>query len=240
MASERMRTGIAGLDEKMEGGYVPGSVYLVAGKSGTGKTQFCSSFLYAGAINGEVCLYITTEERVEDIHADILAMFNWDFASLEKKGLLYFLNIKPTLPEKEAGDVTKIIKAYVNAVTGKILEAIKKVQASRVVIDSISIIELFIEDKYMARVALLNLLERLRELGVTAVLSGEVPETSEGLSGSGIIEFLVDGVIRLDFVPVSEEFKRTLTIRKMRRTNHSTLIHPFEITKSGIRLVNLE
>ena len=97
---------------------------------------------------------------------------------------------------------------------------------------------MFIQDRYLARVALMGLTEHLRALGVTTVLTGEVSETSEGLSGSGIIEYLVDTVIRLDFVPVSEEFKRTVTIRKMRRTNHSTLIHPFEITKKGIRLVS--
>ena len=65
-------------------------------------------------------------------------------------------------------------------------------------------------------------------------------EGSEKLSGSGIIEFLVDGVIKLDFVPVTEEFQRTLVIRKMRRTNHSTMVHPFQITTSGIKVLKPE
>ena len=98
---------------------------------------------------------------------------------------------------------------------------------------------MFISDKYLARVALMGLTEHLRQLGVTTVLTGEIGETSDGLSGSGIIEYLVDGVLRLDFVPVSEDYKRTITIRKMRRTNHSTLIHPFEMTPNGIKLVNI-
>ena len=98
---------------------------------------------------------------------------------------------------------------------------------------------MFIDDKYLARVALLALTDKLREMGVTTIMTGEIPETSEGLSGSGIIEYLVDSVIKLDFVPVSEEYKRTLTIRKMRRTNHSTLIHPFEITSQGIKIIEV-
>jgi circadian clock protein KaiC len=85
-------------------------------------------------------------------------------------------------------------------------------------------------------VALASLLNKLREANVTAVLTGTVPETSEGLSGGGIIEFLVDTVILLEFVPVAEEHKRTLTIRKMRRTDHRTEIFPFDITPDGIKI----
>jgi len=82
--------------------------------------------------------------------------------------------------------------------------------------------------------------EKLKNLNVTAILVGTIPETSEALSGGGIIEYIADSVIKLDFVPVAEEFKRTLTIRKMRRTDHSVLIHPFEITKEGLKVVEIK
>jgi KaiC/GvpD/RAD55 family RecA-like ATPase len=77
-------------------------------------------------------------------------------------------------------------------------------------------------------------------LNITAVLTGSVPEGSEVLSSSGIIEFLTDSVMKLDFVPIAEEFKRTLNVRKMRRTDHSVLIHPFEITKNGVRVIEIK
>ncbi len=237
---ERVPTGIHGLDEKMEGGFVKGSVNLVVGKAGTGKTQFCSSFIYAGAMRGERGLYITTEEAVDGIKNDIKAMFGWDFDELEKQNLVRFVSIKPVFPERTTSeDITMITRSYVLNVINKISVAVRELGAQRLVIDSISVLEMFIDDKYLARVALMSLTDKLRQMGVTTVMSGEIPETSEGLSGSGIIEYLVDAVIKLDFVPVSEEFKRTLTIRKMRRTNHSTLIHPFEITKEGIKIIEI-
>lgn len=237
---ERISSGIQGLDELIEGGYVKGSVGLVVGKTGTGKTQFCSSYIYTGAINGESGLYVTTEERVEDIKADIMAMFSWDFDELIEKNMVSFLSIKPVYPDKPIGDeLNRITKTYIIDLMDKIAVAVQQLNAQRVVIDSISILEMFIQDKYLARVALMSLTEKLRALGVTTLMSGEIPETSEGLSGSGIIEYLVDMVLKLDFVPVSEEFKRTVTIRKMRKTNHSTLIHPFEITSNGVRIVNI-
>ena len=60
------------------------------------------------------------------------------------------------------------------------------------------------------------------------------------LSLSGIIEFFVDSVIKLEFMPVAEEFKRTMTVRKMRRTDHSIFIHTFEVTKSGLIIIEIK
>lgn len=237
---ERLSTGIIGLDEKIEGGVVKESITLIVGKTGTGKTQFCSSFIYSGALNNEPGVYITTEERVEDIKEDIRSMFNWNFTELEQRGLVKFTYVKAIFPEKPLGDeVNRITKSYLISIRSQIAEAIKAVNAQRVVLDSVSILELFLQDKYMARVMLFGLVEYFKAMGVTVLMSGEIPETSQGLTGSGIIEYLVDAVIKLDFVPVSEEFKRTLTIRKMRRTDHSTLIHPFEITPDGINVVKI-
>lgn len=237
---ERITTGIDGLDDKIQGGFVTGSVNLVVGKTGTGKTQFCASFLYAGAVNSEASVYITTEEREDDIKQDMLEMFGWDLNAMEQQKLLKFESVKPIFPDKPMGDdMNRITRSYLMNLTNTIAEAIRAVNAKRVVLDSISILEMFISDKYLARVALMGLTEHLRQLGVTTVLTGEIGETSDGLSGSGIIEYLVDGVLRLDFVPVSEDYKRTITIRKMRRTNHSTLIHPFEMTPKGLKIITI-
>ncbi|MFH7882411.1 MAG: ATPase domain-containing protein [Candidatus Aenigmatarchaeota archaeon] len=79
-----------------------------------------------------------------------------------------------------------------------------------------------------------------QSIDVTSILTGTVQEELNALSLSGIVEFLTDSIIKLDFVPIAEEFRRTLTIRKMRRTNHSVLIHPFKITKEGIKIIEIK
>ncbi len=236
---ERVKTGVIGLDSKIEGGFVKGSVNLITGKTGTGKTSFCCSFLYQGAKEGEPGLYITTEQRVEDIKNDIKAMFGWDFDKLEKKKLIKLVSIKPIFPNKDIEDINRLIRLYILNFLSQIEKNIKEIKAKRVVVDSVSIIEMFIKDEYISRVALSSLTEKLRELGVTSLLTGTIPEASESLSGGGIIEYIVDTVIKLDFVPVAEEYKRTLNVRKMRRTNHSTMIHPFTVTKEGMKIIEL-
>jgi KaiC/GvpD/RAD55 family RecA-like ATPase len=238
---ERIKTGIIGLDDKIEGGFVLYSVNFVTGKTGTGKTAFAASFLYEGAKNGEPGLYVTTEESESDIKEDVKAMFGWDLESLERKGLIKFLHIKPTLPSKLASDedLAKLTRLYVFDLGEKIAQMVSENKIKRLVLDSISIIEMFIKDDYLRKVAIMQLTEKLKELKVTSLITGTIQEESEALSFSGIVEFAADSVIKLDFVPVVEEFKRTLTVRKMRRTNHSILIHPFEITREGIKIIEI-
>ena len=238
---DRISTGVKGLDEKMQGGFFKGSSNLITGKTGTGKTIFAISFLYKGALQGESGVYVTTEQRDKDVKADIESMFGWDIKSLESKKLIRFVSIKPALPTRglTEGDMVRLVKSYVYGISDKIIDAIKEVGAKRVVLDSVSFIEMFIKDEYLARAALLQLVDTLKESDVTAFLTGTIPETSEALSGGGIVEYIVDTVVKMEFVPVAEEFKRTLTIRKMRRTDHSTLIHPFEITKEGMRVIEI-
>lgn len=233
---KRLETGIINLDDKMQGGLVEGTMNLVTGKTGTGKTAFCASFLKKGVDNGQTGVYVTTEERKEDIRADIQSMFGWDVEKMENAGQIKVMSIKPIFPSKEVDNLNRLVRSYITDLLDNVKQAIDELDAERVVIDSVSIIEMFIRDEYMARVALSSLLNNLREADVTAVLTGTVPETSEGLSGGGIIEFLVDTVLLMEFVPVAEEHKRTLTIRKMRRTDHDVDIFPFEITPDGIKV----
>jgi len=242
MEVERLSSGIIGLDDKIEGGFVKGSVNLLTGKTGTGKTAFCASFLYAGALRNEKGIYITTEEREEDIKNDIKAMFNWDIEKFEEKGLIKFVSMRPELPIKFASkeEFATAIRLYLYNLISRIESAIRDFGAERVVIDSVSLIEAFMKDDYTRKVALMKLIDKLKELGVTSILTGTIEEDSNALSLSGIVEFLTDSIIKLDFVPIAEEFRRTLTIRKMRRTNHSVLIHPFEITKEGIKIIEIK
>ncbi len=235
----RVKSGIINLDDKIEGGFVEGSVNLVMGKTGTGKTTFCCCFVYEGANGGEPTVYLTTEERIEDIKKDIKSMFSWNMEALEKRGLVNFLSIKPMVPSVEVEHTSRLAKSYVSELLRKITETLDRTKARRVVIDSISVIQLFINDQYLSRIILTSLMDKLREMGITTLISGTITEDYGGISGAELIESTVDSVIKLDFVPVAEDFKRTLTIRKMRRTNHSTLIYPFEITPKGMKLIEV-
>ncbi len=237
---DKVKTYISGLDELIEGGLVKNSTTLVTGKTGTGKSSFCVSFIYFGAMSGESGIYILTEETAQSIREEAKNIFGFGLERLEEQNLLKILTIKPEFPTQTSTiEESKILKIYIYDLVDQISEIVKEINAKRVVFDSTSILELFIGDKYLGRLAIAYLINSLKQMNVTSFLVGTIPESSEDLSTLGIIEFLVDGIIKLEFVPIAEEFKRTLSIRKMRQVNHSTLIHPFEITRDGIKVLKI-
>jgi len=235
---QRVPTGIKGLDELINGGLVPCSAVMVGGKAGTGKTLFCGQFLYTGALYREPGLYVTLEERVEDIKQDIKETFDWDLDDLERRGLISWLPLRirrvfHPIEKKE------VLTMGFYQITQNIVQAVESVGAKRVVIDPVSAVEMMFEDKYMIRAELGTLLDALKERGVTTLLVAEVPETEVGLSRSEFIEFAADAVIKLDFIYLAKEYQRVITIKKMRRSKHSTFIHPFVIGPHGIEVLKV-
>jgi KaiC/GvpD/RAD55 family RecA-like ATPase len=195
---------------------------LVTGKTGTGKTIFCCQFLYKGAVEyKEPGIYITTEESVEKIKLDASA-FGWNFDELESKGKVRIVKISP-YKIKELPIIIRRLH--------------KNMKVKRAVIDSVTMFSLYLKDEYTARKMLYDLYEILSDLKITSLMTAEVLEESKGLSRFGLIEFMADGVILLEYLPMAIKLPRALRIRKMRRTKHSIEIHPMKITPKGIEVI---
>ena len=73
--NKRINTGINRLDELISGGFPHGSITLISGTPGSGKTILCYHYLWQGLENGENCLYLTSDERVDNI---IKTAIDWD------------------------------------------------------------------------------------------------------------------------------------------------------------------
>jgi KaiC/GvpD/RAD55 family RecA-like ATPase len=216
----RVVSGIPGLDELIGGGFEEGSVNLITGKTGTGKSIFSAQFLYNGAVkNNERGLYLTTGETIKNMKKQS-ENFGWDFETLEKKGVVKLMEIEPF---------------DIETLTERITDNIEAVKAKRIVIDSVSMFELYMHEPFKIRKSLYKVLQRLRDMGKTVLVIAEILEDSKGLSRFGVIEFMVDSVILLQYLGIAK-YKRSLMIRKMRMTDHSTDIHPFEITPKGITI----
>jgi len=217
----RVKTGIPGLDGLIQGGLAEGSVSLVAGNTGTGKTILSSQYLYYGLQKGDAGVYITLEESPNDIRNDA-AQFGWDFPKYEKKGLCRIIYHDP---------------AQINNLGATILSELTRMNTKRLVIDSTSVMSLNIDNPAQVRRKLFNIINAIKKNGVTtALLITEIPEDSKLLSTFGVEEFVVDGVILLNYMGIEGTTSRTLMIRKMRRTNHGNDIYPMKIGKSGITI----
>jgi circadian clock protein KaiC len=211
MTLERISTGIANLDALIEGGIPRGFTVLVAGNPGTGKTILTTHFLYEGLINGESALYVSFSESKKQFYENF-ERFGLRFSDFEKDKKFAFL------------DFASITKDGITDALEEVLSASRSIGAKRVVIDSFSAILLAFDSINEARIALHVVLGKmLRSEGITNMLITEVPVGSRSI-GSGMEEFVVDGIIQLEHGS-SDAIPATLKIIKMRATSINREVH---------------
>ncbi len=220
---DRVTSGINGLDKLIGGGFVKGSSTLISGGPGTGKTIFCAQYIWEGLQKGDTCMFITLEEKPEDIIADVAA-FGWDLGQYAKKGKLF-------LEYRDPFEVTDIV--------APLIDKIKRYNIKRVVIDSTSTLGLYFNNPFEVRKQLFKLLMALKETGATAVLTAEIADESGKLSRFGVEEFITDGVIMLHYLGIGESVYNSLQVRKMRQTAHAKDVFPMEISNKGITIKKL-
>jgi len=230
LSTNRISTGIDGLDELLEGGFIRGRTYLVAGEAGTGKTTFALQYLYNGALrHGEPGVYVTIDERPKHIIEDALAM-GWDLERLIEENMLLVVEITPMFSETRRIDAERIV--------GELGRLVSEIGASRLSIDPIAPLVLRgkeLVDPMMAQMIVREYIRKLifslDELGVTTVATSEIPTGTNKLSRYGVEEFLASGVIVLRLRRINNGFIREIYVRKMRGVAHSMDVHTFTMIR---------
>ncbi|AFZ70984.1 RecA-superfamily ATPase possibly involved in signal transduction [Caldisphaera lagunensis DSM 15908] len=203
---------------KFSAKYTEAQIILIAGNPGTGKTTLGSKFLYEGLKNDENSIYLNFTETKKDFYRNMLNL-GIDFEYYEKQGKFKYI---------EAITITDI-----NALSDllqELLNLIDKMNAKRLVIDSISaIMQLGEQNLGKIRELLHNFFylgPKLKE--VTTFLIAELPYGKKSV-GYGVEEFIVDGVIILKIKIVKRKIIRLMEIRKMRGNEISIGEVPFVI-----------
>ncbi len=221
---KRVPTGIEGLDQLIQGGVPQGSTALVSGASGTGKTIFALQYLYGGALKqNEPGLYVTLETNLKNITWN-MQNFNWDIKKLQEKDLfkIYKLQLSGKKPEQVEEQIYEELKA--------ISDMVEKIGAVRLVVDSTTALGIWIREPGALRSTIYEFTDYLKNLNCTTLLTAETSTRRGQFSAFGIEDFIADSIIALYFTPPH----RSLFVRKMRGTDHSTSVHPFEISDQGI------
>lgn len=222
---DRVMTGVPGLDELIEGGFRRGQVISVSGSSGSGKTTFAVQFLVNGALMyNEPGLYITLGEQKKQIFANMLR-YGWDLKKLEEDKKILFVEYPPY--EIEVFLSQEVV----------IRDSVEMVGVKRLVIDPVSSLLMGYGDEQKRRERLLRLLERLRSLGCTSLMTSE----SGGIDvevplGKFEVELFSDGIIYLYNMRKESRRQRGLEVIKLRGTKHSSKTCPIEFTEHGIEV----
>ena len=215
---DHISTGIEAVDSLIEGGFPRGSLILLAGNPGTGKTVFGAKFLCKGVKDcDEAGIYVSFAENKETFIHNITKHLGSDSRKYFEEGKCGFLDFV-TVKEEGIPSVLKVI-----------LDEVREAKARRLVIDSFSAMSQAFEKQIETRVILHTILGKfLRELGCTTVLISEVPRGEERI-GTGMEEFVADGVITLKKKELDGRTLREIEILKMRGTRIDESRIPFTL-----------
>ena len=220
---ERVVTGIAGLDEMLNGGIPAGRHIALYGGPGAGKTSFAFEYLYRGAKAGENGLYITLEETADDIVDNM-------------KNTFPMLSDVSQMVSQKKLEIIKPDKLELESVANLLEDRITSNNVKRAVIDSSTMIRLSFNSDIEFRQTLFEFLSLLRNLDVTTVTTVEATTSKREEMRYDIEHFTMDGIINLYNLDRDDRRIRALEIFKMRGTDHSRDLVPFKVTPSGIKV----
>lgn len=243
--TEKTATGVAGLDEMLEGGIPKGYTILVAGGPGSGKSTFAMQFLTNGIDQyGENGIYITLEERPEDMIRNF-SNYGWDLSKIKIISMIpqkasiaqetKYVTSEEVVSGGEKNTIELSPKRFsIDLVRDIIKDHVNESNAKRLVVDSLAALSVQLENVFSIRQEILGLSNLLSELGCTSLLLTEMPEGQAGISRYGIEEFVCQGVIALYNIRKGSERARGLEILKMRGTKHSQKICLMEMADQGV------
>ncbi|HEY4135372.1 MAG TPA: ATPase domain-containing protein [Alphaproteobacteria bacterium] len=227
---DKAKSGIAGLDEVLSGGYSRGHIFLIEGEPGAGKTTVALQFLLAGAPNDERCLYITLSETEQELRQGA-ASHGWtlgkqiEIFQLTPPESLLDANQQQSLlysSDLELGETTK-----------QIYEVIERVKPRRVVLDSLSEIRLLAQSSLRYRRQILAIKHYFSRHGATVLMLDDL--TAE--IGDKTVHSIAHGVVRLEeLAPAYGAERRRVRVLKYRGQKYRGGYHDFTITRGGINV----
>ncbi len=228
LSAERISTGVAGLDEMLGGGLLPGHVVVVSGPTGAGKTIFALQFMYPNLRQGKRCLYISASDDEEAVVTNALS-FGWNFRPYMESGQLNLRHVE--IVEHEAG--SKITSDYLDQLPRILQES----GADIVALDSITEYDDLCRNDTERRARLLHLRRTIKNMGGTAIFTAESDE-SQMRSKYGMAEYATDGLILLRHYQPEDFslFLYIIQVKKMRWIKHSRDMRAYSITDHGIEI----
>jgi len=216
-SDKRLAMGVPGLDAMLGGGLPSGYSLLVAGPSGSGKTILATAFLAEGVRLGEPGVIVAFEQTPSQ---------SWTrtIDDLVRAGKIGLIN-------------TRLLDLSIDEIVQRMFDTIKRVKATRVVIDSLSGFELAVAPSFREdfRESLFRMVSVLANLGVTVLMTSELEDRYTDLRFSPYgSAFLTDAIIVQRYIEIDSHLKRVMAVVKVRGSSHSDDLREYKITDKGI------
>jgi circadian clock protein KaiC len=222
----RLSVGVPELDTMLGGGLLEGDSLLIAGPSGTGKSALATQFIAEGLRRGEPGIMAIFEERPHG-YTERAGSFGLNLKTPQEKGKLELLYLRP-------------LDLSVDETMQEILDAIARVGAKRLVIDSLTGFEVALAPGFREdfRESLYRMISALTGAGITVLSTVEVEDTFDAMPFSHYaISFLTDDIVRMRYVEIDGQLRKVMVVIKMRGGNHSKDIREYVITDKGVVVI---
>jgi circadian clock protein KaiC len=221
----RLSTGVPGIDEMIGGGVIAGDAVMLTGPAGSGKSTVATQFIVAGLAAGETGVIAVFEEYPEEYLARADAR-DPGVGKAIKDGKLELIYLRP-------------LDLSVDEALAAILEAVERLKAKRVVIDSLSGFEVALAPTFREdfRESLYRLVGTLTATGVSVFMTAEVAEGFADARFTGEkVSFITDEIIVQRYVEIEGELRRVMAVIKMRGSDHSHEFRTYEVTPKGVEV----
>ncbi|HKH71917.1 MAG TPA: ATPase domain-containing protein [Vicinamibacterales bacterium] len=222
-------SGIAGLDDVLNGGFRRNRCYLIEGVPGSGKTTLALQFMRASASRGEPVLYVTLSETIEELRA-AAESHGW---SLDGVTLREIMPTEEALDPGEASTMFHLSEVELAATTQQVLADVESLRPTSVVIDSLSELRLLAGSGLRYRRQILALKQYFNKRGCTVMLLDDLTATDQETH----IQSIAHGVILLEQLnPEYGNDRRRLRVRKYRGVAFRGGYHDYAIRTGGIEV----
>lgn len=220
--TDRLSTGIEGLDRILHGGLIPDRGYMIRGEPGVGKTIFGLHFLTEGIAKDESTLFVNLEEDEQDIHRNAASL------GFELEGV-NFLDLSPTsdvFGQDRSYDIFEPEEVGDESVTQEIIDRVETVGPDRVVVDPVTQLRYLMPDEYEFRKQVTGFMEFLKDQHATVLFTSQISE----ITPDDDLQFVSHGVITLQHGSKG----RTIEVAKFRGSDMEGGKHTMRITDDGL------
>lgn len=247
MIKDKVKTGIPGIDNMLEGGLIPGRPYVVSGTAGTGKTAVAMRFLLEGIAAGEQVLYVAIDEPPNEVMAN-MESFGWDVSAVHVFDATSDILSYDKTPVRDVSTERRVTTfkmlpaairrtsdkgpadISVNTIQEILKQEVKVRKYSRIVIDSVTSLRRFYIRTSEEYLALQSFFRLLSDLGITTLLTVQLPEQTRPEAEAQMAR----GELRLHKWFDAKGLERGVSVQKFRGSYHDHSMRPLKLSGEGV------